>query len=268
MTDTILQFVQISDTHISADREYGKQHSLYSTCESAEMLVRQISSLPFKPDFVLHTGDVAYDPDPTAYEMARSILGQIPYPIYYVAGNHDYPGELQRVMAGREEILLSFYYSFEVKGVQIVVLDSNGPAEPPRGFVNQEQLDWLDEICSSVDDRPMVVAIHHNILPVGVPWLDDYMRTMNGEDVHRSLLKAHNRLRGVFFGHVHQNINMYSDGILYTSGLSSWNQFHAWPGQAATIPHVDSNPGFNIVTLTHNGTYIRHCQYRQSSIPK
>jgi Icc protein len=262
MTTPILQFVHISDTHISSDPDYGRKYAPYSTQEGAAALVRQLNALPFKPDFVLHTGDVAYDPDPSAYGVALNILKPIEYPVYYVAGNHDYPAELQRVMLGREEILPAFYYTLEVNGVQIVVLDSNGPAEPPRGFVSDEQLAWLERICSAVDDRPLVVAVHHNILPVGIPWLDEYMRTVNGEAVHQVLLKARNRLRGVFFGHVHQNISMYCDGILYTSALSSWNQFHAWPGQVETIHDEDAEPGFNIVTLTGNQTYIRRCRYR------
>jgi 3',5'-cyclic-AMP phosphodiesterase len=263
MTDTILRFVHISDTHISANSEYGRGswESPRSTREGTEALVRQLNTLPFEPDFILHTGDVAYDPDPSAYEAAREILGQIRYPVHYVAGNHDYPSELQRSMAGRREILASFYHTFEVNGVQIVVLDSNGPAEPPRGFVPEEQLAWLENICKSDDPRPLIVAVHHHLLPVGIPWMDEFMRTTNGEAVHRALIPARDRLRGVFFGHIHQNVDMYRNGILYASTLSSWVQFHGWPGQDKTIADMDSNPGFNIVTLTHDQTYIRRCRF-------
>ncbi len=262
MIEPILQFVHISDTHISADRDYGREHAPHSTQEGAEALVRELNALPFKPDFVLHTGDVAYDPDPSAYDTALAILRKIQYPVYYAAGNHDYSDELQRTMLGREDILPSFHYSFEANGVEIVVLDSNGPAEPPRGFVDDEQLKWLEGICSTQDERPLVIAIHHNVLPVGVPWLDEYMRITNGDAVHRALLPGRHRIRGVFFGHVHQNISMYRDGILYTSVLSSWDQFHAWPGQVDTISDEGADLGFNIVTLTHDQTFIRRCRFR------
>jgi len=264
MTDTILRFIHISDTHISANPDYGRGswQSPRSTREGAEALVRQLNNLPFEPDFILHTGDVAYDPDPSAYDVARDILGKLRYPVYYVAGNHDYPSELQRIMLNREELLPSFYYTFEINGVQFVCLDSNGPAEPPRGFVTEEQLTWLESICRADDSRPLIVAIHHHILPVGIPWLDDFMRTTNGEEVHRALFPARDRLRGVFFGHIHQNVDMYRDGILYASTLSSWVQFHAWPGQTETIADIDADPGFSLVTLTRDQTYIRRCRFR------
>ncbi len=262
MSHTLLTFVHISDTHISADLEYGKQHAPHSTQQGARALVQQINALPFQPDFVLHTGDVAYDPDESAYAVARDILGQIRYPVYYVAGNHDYPAALQRVMLGRSEPALPYHYEFEVNGVQVICLDSNGPAEPPRGYVLEEQLDWLEDRISAPDERPLLVAIHHNALPVDIPWLDDFMRITNGEALHAVLAKARGRLRGVFFGHVHQNLTMFRDGVLYNSALSSWNQFHAWPGQVDTIQDDASTPGFSIVTLTRDQTYIRRCYFQ------
>jgi Icc protein len=264
VSDIILRFVHISDTHISSDPGYGREHWQvgHTTRQGAEALVQQLNNLPFEPDFILHTGDVAFDPDPSAYEAAREILGQVRYPIYYLAGNHDYPVELQRRMTARTDIISPFYYTFEVNGVQFACLDSNGPAEPPRGFVTEEQIEWLANICSTPDSRPLVVAVHHNILPVGVPWLDDFMRTTNGEAVHQALIPARDRLRGVFFGHVHQNLDMYRDGILYTSVNSSWVQFHGWPDQDKTIEDEAADPGFSVVTLTPNQTYIRRCRFR------
>lgn len=261
MPEPLLTFVQISDTHISPDPDYGKNHAPYGTQAAAEALVKAVNALSFKVDFVLHSGDVAYDPDTTAYRTARDILGRLRFPVYYIAGNHDHPAELQRLLLGRAEIQPSFYYTFDSNGVQVICLDSNGPAEVPRGYIIPEQLVWLESLCAARDERPLVVAVHHNVLPVGSPWLDEYMRITNGEDLHGVLLKARDRLRGVFFGHVHQNIQMLKDGILYTSALSSWCQFHSWPGLEDTIDD-DSEPGFNVVTLTRDQTFIRRWQFR------
>jgi 3',5'-cyclic-AMP phosphodiesterase len=260
MTDTLLRFIHISDTHINPDPTYTGEHGEYSTLAGARALVEQVNALPFDVDFVLHTGDVVFNPEPEAYAIAQEILGQLRFPVYYLAGNHDHAGTLQQAMMGREEIRDPLDYEFEVNGVQIVCLDSNGPAEPPRGLVLPEQIDWLAERCAA-DDRPLVVAIHHNVLPVEVPWLDDFMRIINGEAVHRALLPARERIRGVFFGHVHQNVEMLRDGILYTSTLSSWVQYHAWPGMDETHQDVSAEPGFNVVTLTRDQTYLRRYRF-------
>jgi Icc protein len=262
MEDTLLRFVHISDTHIGTSPDVGREEHRPGTHDGAKALARELRNLPFTPDLVLHTGDVVYDPDERAYLAAQEILSQIPYLVYYIAGNHDDSDMLQRVMLGQSETRKPFYYTFEMKGVQFIMADSNGPAEHPRGFVDAEQMDWLAELCSAEDDRPLVVAVHHNVLPVDVPWLDEYMRMTNGEDFHRALLPARERLRGVFFGHNHQNLTMYRDGILYASALSSWYQLHGWPGQVPTIEDVDAEPGFNVITVTRNQTYIRRCRFR------
>ncbi len=88
------------------------------------------------------------------------------------------------------------------------------------------------------------------------------MGIRNTADFHAAILPAKHRLRGVFFGHVHQNIDLYRDGILYASTVSSWVQFLSYPGQART--HVDENaePGYSIVTVSPEQTFIRRCRYR------
>jgi Icc protein len=263
MVNILLSFVQISDTHISHELDYGREDWRHSALKGAQALVQQVNALPFPVDFVLHTGDVVYDPEAAAYHKARDILSQIKYPVYYVAGNHDHPAELQHILLGNTDILSPFCYEFEIKGVQFIVLDSNGPAEPPRGNVIPQQMAWLKELCSKEDSRPLLVAVHHNVLRVGSPWLDEVMRIVNGDEVHQTLLLAKDRLRGVFFGHVHQGIHMYRDGILYTSALSSWSQFHAWPGLADTVPDKGAECGFNVISLTDDGTTcVRHWRFR------
>ena len=103
------------------------------------------------------------------------------------------------------------------------------------GTVSDDQLDWLRGIAEADDRRPLVIAVHHNALPTGVPWLNQYMRMANGDAFHAGAAAcAGDRIRGVFYGHIHQNSQIIRDGILYSSVLSSWYQIHCWPGQTET----------------------------------
>ncbi len=261
MAEPVIRFIHISDTHITADPSVTNANQAVPPAEAARALVRQINNLPFKPDFVLHTGDVAAEATEANYLLAREILNEIQYPVHYIPGNHDDSQMLQRVFLQEENIKPYYHYTFDAGNVQIVCLDSNGPAPDPAGFIVDEQLDWLQKLCKEPDDRSLVVAVHHNALAVGVPWLDEFMRMTNGEDFHRVLLPARERLRGVFFGHIHQNQQVLRDGILYCSVLSSWYQIHGWPGQTDTTYEPDADPGFNVVSITDDQTYIRHHRY-------
>ncbi len=225
-------------------------------------MIDLINDLPFHVDFVLHTGDVVFDPHPEPYEAAKTLFSRLKYPIYYLNGNHDHRDYLQKILLGKAEAANPFDYEFEVNGVQIVCVDSNGPeAVPPSGHVTDAQLTWLQGICSAADPRPLVIATHHNMLPTGIPWLDNYMRTANGEQFHQAILPARARLRGVFFGHVHQNLDIYQDGILYCSTLSSWTQLMAYPGMDDTIRDETAQPGFSLVHITAQQTFIRRYRF-------
>lgn len=260
--EILLRFVHLSDTHISHDPAYNGYDGPFPARAGAEAMVKAVNALPFKPDFVLHTGDVAFDPVEQAYYAARDILGQIAYPVYYLAGNHDDGAALQRIMLDRAPIL-PFDYEFEQNGVQILCMDSNnGRARYAGGRLSDEQLAWLRARTERQDDRPLVVAIHHNALPIGSFFWDTFMRIEEGERFHQALLPAQKRIRGVFFGHVHMATESYRDGILYSSVNSSWYQLHCYPGQNDVQEDRDALPGFNVVTITRTQTFIRRHNFR------
>lgn len=263
-----LRFIHLSDTHINSDTNYSSPIAKFTPLVGAKALVRAVKALPFTPDFILHTGDVAFDPVPEVYAFIDEMLSEIGAPIHYLRGNHDDAAALQKVLMKRETVQDYLYYEFEVKSVQILCLDSNGPHNPANasGFVTEEQLDWLDSRCTADDERPLVVAVHHNIIPVGVPWLDDWMRTENGEEVHEILRQARDRLCGVFFGHIHQNTQTLRDGVSYISAASSWGQLIGYPIPENTmyITDIEAEPSFNIVTITDTTCSVRRHEFKGS----
>ncbi len=262
-----LRFVHISDTHITPDTDYMKSYAPYTPLLGARALIDALRELPFQPDFVLHTGDVAYDPEPDVYSAIAALMGELDVPVYYLAGNHDDSQTLQRLLMGRgdDEIQTYLHYEFEAKGVQVVCVDSNAPhhheegKEAPAGRVPDSQLEWLDMLCTADDERPLLIAIHHNVLPMGVPWLDDWMRTENGEAFHAVVRQARDRLQGVFHGHIHQNISTFKDGVLYSAAASSWYQLMSYPipeNQRVSADDI-TPPGFSVVTIENGRTFIR-----------
>ncbi|MAS35818.1 MAG: hypothetical protein CL610_17545 [Anaerolineaceae bacterium] len=266
-----LQFIHISDTHLLAPDQVkdftGIQPELalyaeqvlslpYHTYTAAEMLVRQINGLPVHVDFVLHTGDIAGESDIDYARMAQ-LFQQINYPVIYVPGNHDRGADISSLTQSPSSPL----DQHEINGVQLVCLDSTHADIPDAGWLDDDQLNQLEMICRSDDDRPLIVAVHHHPLPIGVQWLDD-LRLGNGEVLHSILMQARHRLCGVFHGHIHHSIDMMKDGILYSSVASAAYQFTGWPGHRQTSLDMAADPGFNVVTITHDQTFVRHHRYR------
>ena len=157
-------------------------------------------------------------------------------------------------------------YTFEVNGVQIVCIDSVTNGTDHRGGLSAEQLSWLERICTAPDDRPMIIAIHHHLLPLGSEYIYR-LGMMNGQEVHNILLQARHRLRGVFGGHIHETIDIYQDGILYSFAPSNHTQHNIWPGVAWSNERARNHtPSFSVVTLSDHRTYVRRYPYRVQTL--
>ncbi|MAS37789.1 MAG: hypothetical protein CL610_27585 [Anaerolineaceae bacterium] len=260
MTDRLLTFIHISDTHLHTDPTYTGQFTDVVSRPGVDAMIRQINALPFDIDFILHTGDVMTDPlTSDEYALARDVLGQLRWPVYYLSGNHDRAQAIQQVLMNRPPALITpaLNYEFDVNGVQVVCLDSSIPDPTTHhGYISPEQLAWADQRFAANDDRPLVVGVHHHPLPLNVPWLDKIVMT-NGTDLHRILVKARHRLRGVFYGHIHENVVTVRDGVNYYSALSGWFQTRTWHNQQMAQNEPMHNPGFNVVTLTKQDTFVR-----------
>jgi hypothetical protein len=78
--------------------------------------------------------------------------------------------------------------------------------------------------------------------------------------------QARDRLRGVFYGHIHQNISSMRDGVLYAAAASSWCQFYSYPIPENTkfAPDPITPPGFSVVSITDETTFIRRHTFEVS----
>lgn len=259
MPEDVVYFVHISDSHIGPKRDYAQHEHLSWPC--SVRVVEIISNLPVQPDFVIHTGDVVTDPHPAAYRLAAETFSRLKVPVYYATGNHDRPEDLHHFLRmGPKTDLFpgrnTLAYRFEVKGYRFLVLDGRGPDEiDPHGVLSDEQLAVLREEAGP-DGPPLTIFLHYPTLPLNSPWMDQNMRLLNWQSFHEALLPARDRLRGVFNGHVHQNMQTRRDGILYVSVASLFSQFFAWPTDTDTGFDPDHPPGFNFVTLQPRQTII------------
>ena len=261
MTEKLLTFAHISDTHLHIDPNYTDDLVNYPALEPVQKLIDFINNFGADIDFILHTGDVMHLPGAAEeYAEIRKIFDTLNYPMHYIPGNHDKVSWLQSHFAGRkpEEITDNFDSEFEFNGVQFILIDSHTPEEVGSsvGVISHEQLHWLENLLTADDERPVVVAVHHHTLPLHAPWLDR-IAMVNGEDLHAVLLKGKDRLRGVFSGHIHETLITVRDGISYYTAQSGWYQTRTYFKQTEPASDMLHNPGFNLVTLTEKDTFVR-----------
>ncbi len=288
MSKALLTFVHISDTHfepaVRLDHQtaygsprltaffkqlnemgvdLGAAHRASVPAEVAnQALVDAVNALPFPVDFVLHTGDVMTDAaDADQYGAIRSIMNGLRAPVYYLRGNHDHGEGLRSLMPPVETANGSFDYVIEKNGVRVVCVDSATHGVDHGGRLSDAQLEWLAAQLAAEPEKPLLAAIHHPPLLLGSDMMD-FFAISNGVQVHEIFKAAVPRLQGVFFGHIHQVVDMVRDGVYYSCVQSPISQPALIPGGlSAKGLHHEPNPGFTLVVVTAEQTYFRRVNY-------
>ena len=252
----MLRFIHISDTHIGSSTDfylYGR-----NTCNNAKNMIAFLNNdLPFTPDFVLHTGDVTNTPDEESAQLAAQVMSELKYPVYYVCGNHDGRSTLRQYLMQQPPTEDYLFYDFTLDDFHFLVLDTRSDIDP-QGYVSHNQLTWLAEKLETSAARSVCLIVHHLPLKIYIDWHDKDMRIMNDDELFAVLRPYRERLRGVFFGHIHRAFTGFRDGILCASAPSTFMQFHAYPELKKASFDTTTQPGYSIVSLTHSETFVAY----------
>ncbi len=251
MADQPLYFVHISDTHIGPTKDFSRwgRYSL----PNAERVVGVINNLPTLPDFVIHTGDLADDPHPEAYLLAKEAFSQLKSPIYFATGNHDTARDIAANMQMGDYEKLDddpdrLFFRFMAKGVECLVLDGRGADEiDPHGLLPANQLAYIKKTAHQ-PGPPLLIFCHFPAAPMDSPWFDAEMLLLNGDEVHQALIDS-SRLRGYFHGHIHQNMQTMKDGVFYCSVGSTFVQFGGWPHEDHVLFDTEHPPAYSFVHM-------------------
>ena len=219
-----VRIVQITDLHLRSRPEASLDWDVPGTVVQPERtLERVLGELDYEEpwlDLVLATGDLAQDPVPDVYERLAHKLNATRYPVSCLAGNHD-DADLLYDILGR--------YSLTSRVVAlhdwvIILLDSSRP-QLDSGRLAREELDLLDETLLRHLANHALIALHHNPVPVASCWLDA-IGLANSREFFE-VLDAHDKVRGVVFGHIHQEFAGQRNSVLMLGSPSTCVQFTA-----------------------------------------
>lgn len=233
-----LRVLQISDFHLRRTCG-GTLLGVDTELSFKETLAAALADHP-KPDLVLLTGDLAQDASPETYQRLSDSLAPLPCPAYCLPGNHDDFALMAKFLAGSSV----FHESrVELGSWQIICLDSCIP-DSPNGRLAVEQLGLLEHWLTKRPDQHTLIALHHPPIPTGSAWLDT-MQIQNSAQF-LATLKGRQQVKGVIFGHIHQELDVEEAGLRLLGCPSTCFQFK--PRQAEfTIDLVP--PGYRWLEL-------------------
>jgi 3',5'-cyclic AMP phosphodiesterase CpdA len=185
-----------------------------------EEAIGKIKTLPVKPSFMIHTGDITHLSKPAEFDDAEKIISQAKLDVHYVPGEHDIIDEEQKLYRERygRGTRGTGWYSFDADGVHFIGLVNVANLKAGGlGSLGAEQLAWLeDDLKGKSTSVPIVVFAHIPLWTVYPEW------GWGTEDSGRALelLKRFGSVT-VLNGHIHQVMQKVEGNVAFHTARST-----------------------------------------------
>jgi len=236
-----LYLLQITDPHLKAEAD-GELLGV-NTRDSFDAVLDHVRRRHHSPDAVLATGDLSQDGTEASYRYFQSRMAVFDCPVFWFSGNHDHRPVMNSLIQGTP----ADQRSFRRGGWQLLFLDSSVPGQV-HGELREEELGFLDRALSEHPDEHALVCLHHHPIDISASW-------MNGIGLHNreaffAVLERHPQVRGLLWGHIHQELDEERQGIRMLASPSTCVQFR--PGSDSfSVDEVA--PGYRWLRLYPDG---------------
>lgn len=242
MPEQPIKLIQITDCHLG--EEHGRELLAMDPDESLADVLSLLNQQRPSNDLMIVTGDLANDPVLSAYQRLHDILSSsIDYPFSWMPGNHDD----SKVMAHLGEAVNVKIH--DLGPWLIVMLDSHLEG-CIYGYLQPEELQFLEETLSRYPDKHTMVCMHHQPVPIGSEWMDRYI-VQNAQDFWQ-VIDRFAQVKAVVWGHVHQQFDEQYGDIALLATPSTCIQFT--PGKKE-FEVEDIMPGYRWFELHADGTF-------------
>ncbi len=242
-----IRILQFSDSHL-----FGKDGKTICGLDPSQTFSQTLTlarKTDWPVDAVFLTGDNSQDATIESYNrllilLKDKLLDKESVPVYCLPGNHDDPKVMEKSFSNSA---IQVVKEFVMGPWAFVFLDSNIPGSP-KGWLAPNELDFIEKSLKNLKDKMVIVALHHHVYPVGSAWMDT-MVVGNGREF-LDLLKIHKNVKGVIYGHVHQDVVVEMNGMKLMAAPSTCFQFKP---NSPTFGLDQTAPGYRWFQLWSDG---------------
>jgi len=238
-----VRLVQLTDTHLCGKR--GGTLLGMDTDHSLQAVIKLVQQERTDIDLLLGTGDLSDGGAGAAYERLQVYFDQLTPVNYWLPGNHDDTAAMENAATSTarlcREIRLSCW--------QILLLNSQVVGQV-GGELGKAELMVLEQALDAAQEagQHSLVCLHHPPVTIGCQWLDQQM--VADADAFFNVLDRYAGVRAVLWGHVHQEIDRFRNGVRLLASPSTCVQFA--PG-SESFKVDDQPPGYRWLTLHTDG---------------
>ncbi len=237
-----LRLLQITDCHLFARR--GDCLSGMDTDASLDAICQSIGRNEPNAAAVLATGDLSQDGSAESYRRLSQHFDGLAKPVFWIPGNHD---EIETMRSHLRGQWIRPERSIGAGDWRILLLDSTLAGEV-HGRVDASEIDFMHRSLGAAEEAHVLICLHHQAMNVGSAWID--AKGLLDNDVLRAEIRRHDRVRGVVWGHVHQDFRQRQNGIEWIATPSTCIQFT--PG-ADEFTLDEPTPAYRVLDLHADG---------------
>ncbi|MBS0245142.1 MAG: phosphodiesterase [Proteobacteria bacterium] len=236
----------------------------YRVSETNMMTARAIDKLRKltpRPDVVVITGDMTDCGLPEEYALLRSLIADLPMPVYMVPGNHDRRDHLKRAFADWPTIVADpdfVQFVVDDHAVRLIGLDTV-VEKSSHGALCTRRLAFLSDALAAAPNRPTIVFMHHPPFDCGIRHMDA-IRLLDGSDELAAILKRHPQVLALWCGHNHRQVETMFGGVPtnISPGVAHQVAFHLDDDRDGSL--VFEPPAFRLHRYA-GGALVSHTVY-------
>lgn len=249
-----MKLLQISDTHLG---EPGRTFFGLDPAAQLAQCVAHANAFHGDAELAVVSGDLVNAATEAEYLELRRVLSGLAVPWRLIPGNHD---RRDRIRAAFPELPFEpgkfLHQCVETSAATLLLLDTREPRQE-WGRLCPERLAWIEERLAAVPG-PVLVFMHHPPIPVGHAAMDA-MRLREPETFVELVGRYTEKVRHVFFGHVHRPFFTAVDGIVYSSVPGTSHQVSLM-GMSRGDLYASGEPAGYGVILVEEGRVGVHIQ--------
>lgn len=252
-----LKFIQITDPHLAP--RGNMLHGL-DPIERLEACIADINRNHADAELCIICGDLAHGGETETYREFRNCISALEPPVHLMVGNHDRRANLLQVFPETPQDENGFIQTtIDTSAGSFVLLDTVEEGKAWGSFC-EKRCAWLSRMLNAAQDKPVYLFMHHPPFQVGMYCVDRIGLGGHGESVG-NIVKAHDDIRHLFFGHVHRPISGSWHGIPYSTlrGLNHQVPFEF--GRVDVVPKSHEPPAYAVVFLEPDQVTVHSHDY-------
>ena len=207
-----VRIAQLSDTHFLEDGAEAEGGAAYDTDAAFDAVFEHLAGLPFSPDLVVVTGDVADHGRPAQYRKAADALARFDVPVVACPGNHDFvvpfTAGMGRASVHTSRVVEIGSWAFVFADTTTGLMESGPgglPVDPPgeirlhsNGSLGSAEAALIESLCHTTEAEHVFLWVHHPPAPLQpISYDEAYVQQWQG------LLGQLPPIAGIGAGHTH-----------------------------------------------------------------